>query len=216
MTGLEYILELHDMSNIKLAEKFGIKTSNISRWFSGERKIPEKYLQALENIFNIPQNYFQKELTESDKLRILWNKLDKEYYTADIQRQNDICMELVRLELNIEIADTIESLNNLFKTEDKTTLEKKSIADIIDRVIRIAQNKEMPTGFINDLLSCVIMHYEGESAFVKSEVQSLDNRPEASRYIEKRDSILKKFDKLIDEFEEARKNYIEESNISKS
>lgn len=70
MIGLEFILQNSILSYTELAEKLGIKKQNITRWIKGERKIPEKYLPILEEIFRVPSQYFQKEINEIDKLYI--------------------------------------------------------------------------------------------------------------------------------------------------
>ena len=78
MIGLEYILSLYNMQHIELAEKLGIKKQNINLWIKGKQKISKKYLPVLEELFNINQEYFNKELTELDKLEIQKEKLKKD------------------------------------------------------------------------------------------------------------------------------------------
>ena len=78
MIGLEYILSLYNMRHIELAEKLGIKKQNINLWIKGKQKISKKYLPVLEELFNINQEYFNKELTELDKLEIQKEKLKKD------------------------------------------------------------------------------------------------------------------------------------------
>ena len=85
MIGLEYILEVYGMQQADLAEQLGIKPQNITLWFRGKQNISKKYLPVLSEKFNIPIEYFQKELTDIDK-----RKIDLRY--ADIivtQRHND-------------------------------------------------------------------------------------------------------------------------------
>lgn len=78
MIGLEYILNLYNMQHIELADKLGIKKQNINLWIKGKQKISKKYLPVLEELFNINQEYFNKELTEIDKLEIQKEKLKKD------------------------------------------------------------------------------------------------------------------------------------------
>lgn len=78
MIGLEYILSLYNMQHIELAEKLGIKKQNINLWIKGKQKISKKYLPVLEELFNIKQEYFNKELTDIDKLEIQKEKLKKD------------------------------------------------------------------------------------------------------------------------------------------
>lgn len=78
MIGLEYILNLYNMQHIELAEKLGIKKQNINLWIKGKQNISKKYLPVLEEIFNINAEYFNKVITELDKLEIQKEKLKKD------------------------------------------------------------------------------------------------------------------------------------------
>lgn len=70
LIGLEFIIQISNIGSTDVAEKLGIRKQNISRWFSGDRPLPEKYLPQLEDIFNLPKEYFSKELNENDKIKI--------------------------------------------------------------------------------------------------------------------------------------------------
>ena len=70
MIGLEYVLKLFEMTQQELASKLEIKQQNIDSWIKGKRNIPKKWLPTLAEIFNIPEEYFQKELNYQDKEKI--------------------------------------------------------------------------------------------------------------------------------------------------
>lgn len=70
MIGLEYVLNIYNISQQQLAEPLGIKQQNIDKWIRGIKKIPIKHLPKLSEIFKIPQEYFQKELTNLDKIEL--------------------------------------------------------------------------------------------------------------------------------------------------
>lgn len=78
MIGLEYILSLYNMQHIELADKLGIRKQNINLWIKGKQNISKKYLPVLEELFNINQEYFNKELTEIEKLEIQKEKLKRD------------------------------------------------------------------------------------------------------------------------------------------
>lgn len=78
MIGLEYILKLYNITQQELAEKLGIKRQNIDAWIRGKRKIPQKHLLKLSEIFKLPEGYFQSELSEKDKLTIQQLKIRNE------------------------------------------------------------------------------------------------------------------------------------------
>lgn len=78
MIGLECILQLHNISLTQLSSELNITRANFYNWINGKRKIPKKYLELFEEKFNIPQDYFQKELTEHDKIKIQSIKIKNE------------------------------------------------------------------------------------------------------------------------------------------
>lgn len=75
MIGLEYILGLYNMQHIELAEHLGLKKQNINLWIKGKQNIPKKYLPILQELFHVDASYFNKELTEIEKLEIQKEKL---------------------------------------------------------------------------------------------------------------------------------------------
>lgn len=79
MIGLDYILKLWDIQQDELAKRLGIKKQNINYWVTGKRNIPKKYLPKLVEMFNIPVEYFQKELTDIEELQIHKIKIQNKY-----------------------------------------------------------------------------------------------------------------------------------------
>lgn len=78
MIGLEYILKLYGIQHQDLAEKLGIKKQNINLWIKEKQSVSKKYLPILSEIFSISEEYFQKELSDIDKLIIQKEKLKRE------------------------------------------------------------------------------------------------------------------------------------------
>lgn len=79
MIGLSYILKIHDVSQKDIARILNIRKQNIGLWITDiTRKIPEKHLPILSDIFNISPEYFQKELSDIDKLKLQKIKLISE------------------------------------------------------------------------------------------------------------------------------------------
>lgn len=83
MIGIEYVLKLFEMTQQELADKLEIKRQNIDSWIRNQRNIPKKHLPKLVDIFNIPEEYFQKELETKDKEKIQMMKL---YETNDEEK----------------------------------------------------------------------------------------------------------------------------------
>jgi hypothetical protein len=71
MIGLSYILKISDITERDLSKNLNIRQQNIDLWINDKtRKIPKKWLSQLSKIFNMDIEYFQKELTELDKLKL--------------------------------------------------------------------------------------------------------------------------------------------------
>lgn len=85
MIGLEYILHLYETPHMELANKLNIKKQNINLWIKGKQKIPKKYLPVLSEMFHLDAAYFQKELSEIDKLQIQKEKLERELQPVNIK-----------------------------------------------------------------------------------------------------------------------------------
>ena len=73
MLGLEYIRKLYGDTTVTLAEKLGISNVNISQWENGKKPIPEKRLEELSTIYNLSSEYFSKELTSLEQVKIKKN-----------------------------------------------------------------------------------------------------------------------------------------------
>ncbi|WP_342526667.1 transcriptional regulator [Chryseomicrobium sp. FSL W7-1435] len=86
MIGLEYILHLYEIPHMELAEKLGIKKQNINLWIKEKQNIPKKYLPILSDMFHLEAAYFQKQLTELDKLHIQKEKLERELQPVTLNK----------------------------------------------------------------------------------------------------------------------------------
>jgi DNA-binding transcriptional regulator YdaS (Cro superfamily) len=80
MQGLSFILGLYDCSNSELARKLGVTRQTVNDWVGKRKKsIPEKRLQQLSRMFHgINKEYFEKDLTEEEKVHIKLNKAKHE------------------------------------------------------------------------------------------------------------------------------------------
>ena len=73
MLGLEYIRTIFGDTTVTLAEKLGISNVNISQWENGKKPIPEKRLEELSKLYNVSSEYFSKELTSLEQMKIKKN-----------------------------------------------------------------------------------------------------------------------------------------------
>jgi transcriptional regulator with XRE-family HTH domain len=70
MNGLKYIRTLKGTSLVNLAEYLGISNQAVSAWENGKKSIPAARLKQLSELFGIPEEYFQKELSNNDMFMV--------------------------------------------------------------------------------------------------------------------------------------------------
>lgn len=198
MIGLELILNLKKMSFKDLADRLGITKQNISMWISTERKIPKKYLQQLEEILNIPKEYYQKEIVEIDKLQIEKLVLEK----CDLE-DDDIYYKLREIELNINMYKIFNKFKNLF--QDKNNGELEDIVDTLEVFFKIYENeKSQLIGFSSMLYS--INNYL-EPAKVSSEEFRESKLEYDKKYNVKIETWIGKLNELLYERQEIENEY---------
>lgn len=134
MIGLEYILNLYGIQHQDLAEKLGIKKQNINLWIKGKQNVSKKHLPILSEMFGVDEDYFQKELSDIDKLIIQKEKLKRELKpeivrydqqlmigdNADIVEKpiynaaeiNDIELEIEKAKIIGDFRDVVSNINN--------------------------------------------------------------------------------------------------------
>lgn len=78
MIGLEFILNLYNTPHNELANILGIKKQNINLWIKGKQRISKKYIPQMSKIFNIDEEYFQKDLDDLDKLVLQQIKIQQD------------------------------------------------------------------------------------------------------------------------------------------
>lgn len=140
MIGLEFIYTEFGMPQKILAEKLKILPTNITNWVSGTREIPKKTLPKLSEIFNnIPIEYFQKELTHADKLKIkifyIENMDEEERFGRNYFDDEDGKQVI---EIVDQFIDTLESL----KVELGNVERLDRIADVTRILFMIASEVE--------------------------------------------------------------------------
>lgn len=186
MIGLEYILKLWDMQQDELAKKLEIKKQNINYWVSGKRNIPKKYLPVLSEIFGgLNEEYFQKELTELDKIdiqqsKILYDADEIEYELPEIDEETGqeyishnsfLDLDYIRMEyLNFEkdkilltksiIKQIQDAFDNEFNEYGCFSLdEARSVLTIYKKLIKVIKHGGIRIETIDNVLNGMI-NYE--------------------------------------------------------
>lgn len=115
--GFEYICNLFGISYTDISDKLKISKQTINSWTSRRRNIPQKYLPVLSKEFRIPEEYFQKELTEIDKINIQKTKLNNEINFIDEVNMFDpeTADEIGNLNFEIKKRQIISKIDESFK-----------------------------------------------------------------------------------------------------
>lgn len=198
MIGLEYIINLSKISQREVADTLGIKKQNIDAWISGKRKIPEKHLSKLVEIFKIPKDFFQKELDKIDKIEVQ-NMIDSdnsiEYEDTVINENGEITkirkvldngIDIDGLRLgefekeiiltNVEIKQTIDKKVN--ESDGLSVSEKvnegKYVLDLYRKLTKAIDKGVVRLDVINDMLDGILDYDEIE-----------DKKPKRSSYTKK-------------------------------
>lgn len=134
MIGLEYILNLYNFPHIELADKLGIRKQNINLWVKGRQNIPKKYIHVLEDLFGIGGEYFDRELTEIDRLEIQKEKLKKELEPVVMKYEQQFSSGEINDLVDIPIYDR-EEVNCIERDIDKTKLlmRFKESMDVVEK-----------------------------------------------------------------------------------
>ena len=122
MFGLEFILEIFNSNPNQLADELGIRRQSVYDWIK-KKKIPDARLKQLSKLFDIPQEYFQLELTEEEM---------RDIHIMHIERKYDAQIELLQKKRGsisqiFDLNDMNELILNLYK---KVILKSESEADM--------------------------------------------------------------------------------------
>lgn len=133
MIGLEYILNLHNMQHMELAERLGIRKQNINLWIKGKQNVPKKYLPTLKEIFGVEEEYFIKELTDVEKLEIQKEKLKQDLKPVIKNHEQQFLIGDVNDIVEVPVYDK-EEMNTIERNIEKAKLVSrfKQAMEIVD------------------------------------------------------------------------------------
>lgn len=179
MIGLEYLLDINNMKSKQLAEMLGVGKATVSSWINQKRLISTKHYEKLKEIFKVPEEYFQKELTELDKLKLQQLKLETdtfEYTYTDTIWDNETKKEIEvdcigtnipyeymeMLDLDIREKELFNNLNNLIakrtnNSEDEWDYigRKADVLEIFETLVEIMDKEYIPDKRVKEVLDSI-------------------------------------------------------------
>lgn len=137
MIGLEYICGLYKKSYNSLAEELGISRQSINGWIKGLRKIPQKHIPRLSEIFNgIPQEYFQKKLTDMEKIDIqkikVLNEVKKIEYEDSVTDETGKQITVTKTYTDLSEIMSLELQRNEIMLLGKISNQMKEHSELIE------------------------------------------------------------------------------------
>ncbi len=132
MIGLEYIVNLYNKQFKDVAEELGISKQVINGWIKGRYNISKKHLPKLSKMFSLSEEYFQRELSELEKIDIQKIKLHNErteYHHEDTFTDPDTGEEFIITDTRI---DEVDMFNDAYLDYEKNIIKlTEKIKDII-------------------------------------------------------------------------------------
>lgn len=201
MIGLEHILHLYKIQHNDLANELGIAKQNISRWIKGERKIPKKYLPILSKKFNIPEEYFQKELDKLDETKIEKIKLENgikeieykekttdpetgEKYTVygtysdtrDIDSLKQLSYEIDEHELYEKIKKSLDNYSEKNSDIDEALDQKLMLLQDYHKFVDIMSSDKINKDIVREIIKSIELAYKntmGGDGFTRIIVEAI-------------------------------------------
>lgn len=121
MIGLKFIRKLYGMTLDNVAELIGVSKQTVSKWERGLVSITSDNLKKLSSLFSLSPEYFFKELTKDDEIRIQQQKVRSELVMYPNQQEQGT-FDLVECERRE--FEFFESIKDNFKKIEGETISK--------------------------------------------------------------------------------------------
>lgn len=194
MIGLEYILKLYNVQQNELADELGIRRQNINIWLSGKQDVSKKHLPALSKKFHIPEEYFQKEINETDMQKI--NEY-KEYSKTRIGMtglsylNRKYSKNVIKLINQLEVAketffkweketesipnDKLKQISNFYNVKEEY-IQKDLYHDDYVKLVEITFKNEMKSKMLNKEYHCNIVISDDKIELLRAKLNEFNGR----------------------------------------
>lgn len=227
MKGLEYIASLRGLSITDVGDRLGVARQNVHQWISGARKIPKKYLPVLKEAFELPEEFFDKELTEIDKLKIKslefskeiekskhviseaiydhkskkWVAIEKHHYNENaIEAQREIDVEIEALEVIGKIKDDVYDAESEARSSEDYIGHVSAATNSYKLLNKVRENNKINDNTVEKVLVCLINFSELEISELEIENVS-EEEAEKFDFVEEFENLLLR-KKKIDMFKQ--------------
>ncbi|WFD09040.1 helix-turn-helix domain-containing protein [Tepidibacter hydrothermalis] len=196
MIGIKYICKEFHVQLKDIGEELGVSKQTVNSWVSGSRKIPDKHLNILSEIFELPKEYFQKKLNEEDKVIIQDMKLEKYIQSiliddidedeSDLRHNFNSISMYKNLNSKIKAIETLRKIRNQLldyefmknKNSNKERAKVEEILDIYTSFHSILNCEQVEIGLIKKIISIILDRYD-----IETENNKLGDKPfEQNKY----------------------------------
>ncbi|MBM0064758.1 helix-turn-helix domain-containing protein [Alkalicoccobacillus gibsonii] len=137
MIGLEYIIKTFNKSFSQVSSELELSRQTMNSWLKGRRNISKKHLPKLSEMFNLPEEFFQKELTQSERLRVQQGFIQQEDEGEEVPIFNDEGKELNQTRTYYQNEYMVRQLE-----QEIRSLERKEwIAKQVERLFKIESDE---------------------------------------------------------------------------
>jgi len=149
MIGLEYIAKTFQVEFKTIAERLGISPKTVNDWVKCRKKIPIKRLNQLANIFELKEEYFQKELSRVDELEI--QKENVLQHSQTVEREETGVDDLGEEYSVVTSVNDSEGLLQILSQEQ----ERSSLLSKIDKIVHTDDGQPYNLDLFKDFIGLV-------------------------------------------------------------
>ncbi|MDE4086437.1 helix-turn-helix transcriptional regulator [Planococcus maritimus] len=150
MIGLEYIVKEFHLGYREVANILEISPQTIQDWLKKRRGIPEKRLEQLASTFNVPKDFFQKELNSIEKAEVSLSYLKSISENIEIPFTNDEEQAITYYNTSSH-ADEILFMEKILEKKKKQLKIKDELYDLFEN--DLASMSEVSVGNISPVHS---------------------------------------------------------------
>lgn len=190
MIGLTCLRELYNLTMQELADKIEVSKQLVSMWESEKKAISKDKLKKLSKLFNQPEEYLTKELSDVEKLEAEYRKLETQLnYDINeggnknyiISGDNDInnSIELDTISLEIETYKLFEDMQKSIFSNSIGYGERN--IDLFSKLLTIIKNedeKQINMNIVYNILNCLLVYYNIQNENDLYNIESYNDMPE--------------------------------------
>lgn len=202
MIGIEYISKIFDKQYKDIANELGCSKQTVTDWVKGRSKISSKWLAKLSDMFGVEEQYFGKELTLSEQMKIQIIKLEREDISYEIPVFDDQGNEVGTTD-KFENESIIRHLTDEVERVERIEILNKNMSELLnDEPIEDELNSNVKEYTDNlDAFSSLIRVLKSKNSEQKETIKLLLNILDLDNYEVEDDILLAFFNKNhIDRF----------------